>query len=80
MPELERFKRSPDLDWDQVWAAFDRDGGLIVEDFIAPELLARLQREVAPLITHRYRSLDAVPDAFAGDHRSPEYVKGVVLP
>ena len=35
--------------------------------------------EVAPLITHRYRSLDAVPDAFAGDHRSPEYVKGVVL-
>jgi len=36
--------------------------------------------EVAPLITHRYQSLDAVPDAFAGDHRSPEYVKGVVLP
>jgi len=35
--------------------------------------------EVAPLITHRYRSLDAVPDAFAGDHRAPEYVKGVVL-
>ena len=23
-------------------------------------------------------SLDAVPDAFAGDHRAPEYVKGVV--
>jgi L-iditol 2-dehydrogenase len=35
--------------------------------------------EVAPLITHRYRSLDSVPNAFAGDHRSPEYVKGVVL-
>ena len=34
---------------------------------------------VAPLITHRYRSLDAVPNAFNGDHRSPEYVKGVVL-
>ena len=34
---------------------------------------------VAPLITHRYQSLDAVPNAFAGDHRSPEYVKGVVL-
>ena len=35
--------------------------------------------EVAPLISHRYRSLDSVPDAFAGDHRSAEYVKGVVL-
>jgi L-iditol 2-dehydrogenase len=34
---------------------------------------------VAPLITHRYQSLDAVPNAFAGDHRLPEYVKGVVL-
>jgi len=35
---------------------------------------------VGPLITHRYRSLESVPDAFAGDHRSPEYVKAVVLP
>jgi L-iditol 2-dehydrogenase len=35
--------------------------------------------DVAPLISHRYRSLDSVPDAFAGDHRSPDYVKGVVL-
>ena len=35
--------------------------------------------EVAPLISHRYRSLESVPDAFAGDHRSPDYVKGVVL-
>jgi L-iditol 2-dehydrogenase len=35
--------------------------------------------EVPPLITHRYRSLDSIPNAFAGDHRSPEYVKGVVL-
>lgn len=35
--------------------------------------------DVAPIITHRYKSLDSVPDAFAGDHRSPEYVKGVVL-
>ena len=36
--------------------------------------------EVAPLVTHRYASLDAVPSAFAGDHRQPEYVKGVVMP
>jgi L-iditol 2-dehydrogenase len=35
--------------------------------------------DVASLITHRYRSLDAVPAAFAGDHRRPDYVKGVVV-
>ena len=35
--------------------------------------------DVAPLITHRYHSLDAVPSAFAGDHSKPGYVKGVVL-
>jgi L-iditol 2-dehydrogenase len=35
--------------------------------------------DVAPIITHRYRALDSVPDAFAGDHRLPDYVKGVVL-
>ena len=34
--------------------------------------------DVATLITHRYDSLDAVPRAFAGDHRLPDYVKGVV--
>jgi L-iditol 2-dehydrogenase len=35
--------------------------------------------EVGSLITHRYRSLESVPDAFAGDHGLAEYVKGVVL-
>jgi L-iditol 2-dehydrogenase len=45
----------------------------------ALHLIERGTIEVAPLITHRYRSLDSVPNAFAGDHRSPEYVKGVVL-
>lgn len=35
--------------------------------------------DVASLITHRYTSLDAVPVAFAGDHRRPDYVKGVVV-
>ena len=35
--------------------------------------------DVASLITHRYRSLDAVPAAFAGDHLLPDYVKGIVL-
>jgi threonine dehydrogenase-like Zn-dependent dehydrogenase len=36
--------------------------------------------DVRPLVTHRYTSLDAVPSAFAGDHRRPDYVKGVVIP
>ena len=35
--------------------------------------------DVQSLITHRYRSLDSVPAAFAGDHRLPDYVKGVVV-
>jgi len=35
--------------------------------------------DVASLITHRYHSLESIPNAFAGDHRLPEYVKGVVL-
>ena len=34
--------------------------------------------DVASLITHRYASLDAVPRVFAGEHRAPDYVKGVV--
>jgi hypothetical protein len=50
MPELQRFHASAPLNWDDVWAAFESDGGLIVEDFVAPELLARLRSEVAPLI------------------------------
>jgi len=45
----------------------------------ALRLIEQGKVEVAPLITHRYRSLDAVPNAFAGDHRLLEYVKGVVL-
>lgn len=35
--------------------------------------------DVGSLITHRYRSLESVPAAFAGDHRLPDYVKGVVV-
>jgi L-iditol 2-dehydrogenase len=34
---------------------------------------------VAPLITHRYVSLDEVPSAFAADYLTEGYVKGVVL-
>jgi L-iditol 2-dehydrogenase len=44
--------------------------------------LAMVERgdvDVASLVTHRYPSLDAVPAAFSGDHRRPDYVKGVVI-
>ncbi|MEO8335066.1 MAG: alcohol dehydrogenase catalytic domain-containing protein [bacterium] len=36
--------------------------------------------EVAPMITHRYTSLEDVPRAFAGEHRRADYVKGVLIP
>lgn len=51
MPELQRFDASDDLDWDSIWDAFDSDGGLIVERFIGPGLLERLQNDFAPLIS-----------------------------
>ncbi|MFN8581378.1 MAG: alcohol dehydrogenase catalytic domain-containing protein [Gemmatimonadaceae bacterium] len=43
--------------------------------------LARLEEglvDAAPLITHRYASLDALPGAFAGAHQQPDFVKGVL--
>src|SRR5690349_19910413 len=54
MPELQHFD-ADDLDWQEVWAAFDADGALVVEDFIAEDLLARLNEEVAPHV-QRHRS------------------------
>ena len=36
--------------------------------------------EVASIISHRYRSLDAVQSALEKDMHSPDYLKGVVLP
>jgi L-iditol 2-dehydrogenase len=35
--------------------------------------------ETRRLVTHRYRSLDAVPHALTADYYAPEYVKGVVI-
>jgi L-iditol 2-dehydrogenase len=34
--------------------------------------------DVAPIVTHRYRSLDAVAGALTDGYRAPDYVKGVV--
>jgi L-iditol 2-dehydrogenase len=57
---------------------FDPDGRPTVYRE-ALRLLESRRILVAPFITHRYRSLDAVPHAFAGAHRQPGYVKGVAL-
>lgn len=35
--------------------------------------------DVSGLITHRYDGLDAVPEAFAGQHGAPGYVKGIAV-
>jgi hypothetical protein len=48
---LQHFDANTPIDWEEVWSAFDRDGGLIVENFLDPELLGRLQQEVAPMIS-----------------------------
>ena len=45
----------------------------------ALRLLESGRISVQPFITDRYRSLDAVPEAFGGAHRRPGYVKGVAL-
>jgi L-iditol 2-dehydrogenase len=57
---------------------FDADGRpRVYRD--ALRLLESGRISVLPFITDRYRSLDAVPEAFAGAHRRPGYVKGVAL-
>lgn len=44
----------------------------------ALELLESGLIEVAPIISHRYPSLDSAGQALSTDHRDPTYVKGVV--
>ncbi len=45
----------------------------------ALNLLETGKIDVAPIITHRYSSLDTLPSAFIKDHKLPEYIKGVAL-
>lgn len=68
MPELQHFD-ADGLDWDDVWAAFDRDGGVVVEGFLDDDLLSRLGSDVAPLVErHRAGSTgNAFWSAFHGE-------------
>ncbi|MCP3917450.1 MAG: alcohol dehydrogenase catalytic domain-containing protein [bacterium] len=45
----------------------------------ALRLIEEKKVDVEPLVTHRYRGLEAVPGAFGGDHEQEGYVKGVAL-
>jgi L-iditol 2-dehydrogenase len=45
----------------------------------ALDLLNAGRIEVSKIITHRYHSLDQVPQAFATDHFGKDYIKGVVV-
>jgi L-iditol 2-dehydrogenase len=44
----------------------------------ALRLIESGQITVAPMITHRYSSLESLPAVFAGEHRAAGYVKGVL--
>ncbi|HJZ82046.1 MAG TPA: zinc-binding dehydrogenase, partial [Pyrinomonadaceae bacterium] len=58
--------------------SFDHDGRPVTYRR-ALGLLEEGKINVGPFITNHYSSLDAVPGAFAVDHTSPEYVKGIVV-
>ena len=45
----------------------------------ALDLLESQQIQVSSWITHRYQSLESVPQAFGRDHQDPDYIKGVVI-
>ena len=58
--------------------SFDQDGRPVTYRR-ALALLEEGKINVASFITNRYTRLEAIPGAFAGDHRSADYVKGVVV-
>jgi L-iditol 2-dehydrogenase len=58
--------------------SFDQDGRPVTYRR-ALGLLEEGKIQVGQFITNRYNKLEGVPAAFAGDHTSPEYVKGVAF-
>jgi len=59
-------------------SGFDADGRPTIYRR-ALRLLEQGTIDVAPLVTHRFESLDAVPAAFAGAQREPGYIKGIAV-
>jgi L-iditol 2-dehydrogenase len=57
---------------------FDSDGRPLTYQR-ALSLVEAKQIDVASWITHRYHSLEAVPQAFISDHQAADYIKGVVV-
>src|SRR6185437_218568 len=45
----------------------------------AQELVSSGKIQVAPIVTHRYRSLDEIPRAFERDFQKADYIKGCMV-
>ena len=52
MPSLQHFSR--DTPADAIWQAFEDDGGLIIDDFLSPDLLQRLREDMMPAVAGHY--------------------------
>lgn len=60
MPELPHLDRG--VDTQRIWQAIDEEGGVIVDDFVAAPLLARLRDELMPWVArHEAGARDADP-------------------
>ena len=61
MPEIRHLEN--DCETKEIWSAIDEDGGVIVDQFIAPDLLAQLRDELMPFVAEH------TPGAAKDDHR-----------
>ncbi len=70
MPELTHLDRSGEPK--TIWAALDRDGGVIVDDFIAPALLAQLRDELMPYVAAHDHGASSPTHPFWSDFHGTE--------
>ena len=70
MPELSHLERS--CESKEIWAAIDQDGGVIVDNFIAPDLLARLQDELMPFVARHDHGASKDEHSFWQDFHGAE--------
>jgi hypothetical protein len=69
MPSLRHFSRATESN--ELWKALDEDGGLIVDDFISPDLLERLRADVMPHVA-RHPGGSGDPSEFWADFHGRE--------